>query len=311
MKKLYPEIEPYNTGFLKVDDVHQVYYEESGNPKGKPVVFLHGGPGFGASPRDRRFFDPDKYRIIIFDQRGCGRSKPLGGLENNTTQHLMNDIEQLREELKIDKWTVFGGSWGSSLALAYVQEHSDKTEVLIIRSIFTLREWEFDWYFKEGVNRIYPEYWQRLVSKLDSDKNVLKDLAEIVLGNDSQAAEKVLLPFDAIFMATCDINSDEIVKENHDINDFIYHSYRVFFHYFVNQGFLKEDGLLNNAKELKDVPLIMIHGRGDMVCPLGGAFDIQQALPHSELVILSEVGHTAHHEKMVDAIIKQTDKLVS
>ncbi|MBT3249938.1 MAG: prolyl aminopeptidase [Candidatus Pacebacteria bacterium] len=311
MKKYYPKIEPYNTGFLQVDDIHQIYYEESGNPLGKAVVFLHGGPGFGASPRDRRFFNPDKYRIIIFDQRGCGRSKPLGELENNTTQHILADIEQLREELKLDKWVVFGGSWGSSLALAYSQEYPDKVEALLIRSVFTLQNWEFDWYFKEGINRIYPDYWKSLVEKLNSEDDILNDLAEIILGDNRAAAERVLPPFDAIFMATCDVNLDKEVKENHDINDFVYHSYRVFFHYFSNHGFLERDALLKNAVKLEKIPVIMIHGRGDMVCPLGGAYDLKQVLPHSKLEILSEVGHTAHHEKMVDAIIKETDKLVS
>jgi len=307
---LYPNIDPYREGFLTVSKIHELYFEESGNKEGKPILFLHGGPGFGATPRDRRFFDPSKYRIIIFDQRGSGKSIPRGELEENTTQHLAEDIEKLRKHLKIDKWIVFGGSWGTTLALVYAQAFPEKAKGLILRSVFTMRNWEMDWYFKEGVNRIFPDYWEPLARVLDKKekKDVLKSLFDRVSSGDRDIQTEAISVFDALFLKTTNINSEKPIIPNKDISDGILGAYKILLYYFVNMGFLEENQILKAAGKIKNIPVAIIHGRGDMVCPLGGAWDLHKCLPKSSLEIVPGAGHGTRGSQMIKAIIKYTDQ---
>ncbi|MFC1790279.1 prolyl aminopeptidase [Patescibacteria group bacterium] len=306
---LYPELDPYREDFLVVSKRHKIYFEESGNRKGKPVLFLHGGPGFGTTPEDRRFFDPVRYRIIMFDQRGSGKSLPQGELEGNTTQHLVEDIESLRKHLAVNKWVVLGGSWGSTLALVYAEAFPERVSGLILRSVFTMRDWEMDWYFREGVNRIFPDYWAPLVESLGKrgKEDVLKSLFE-QLGNDSETIRaRVISLFDALFFKTTDINSRKPIVPNENISPIVFSAYKILLYYFVNQGFLKKDQILKEVNKIKKIPTMIIHGRGDMVCPLGAAWDLHRCLSKSNLEIIPGAGHGTRNLLMRKAIIKCTD----
>jgi proline iminopeptidase len=307
---LYPDINPFREDFLTASKNHKLYFEESGNKEGKPILFLHGGPGFGTTPRDRRFFDPSKYRIIMFDQRGSGKSIPQGRLEENTTQHLVKDIEKLRKHLKIDRWIVFGGSWGTTLGLVYAEAFPERVRGLILRSIFTMKNWEMDWYFKEGVNRIFPDYWKPLVDILKEKErgDVLKSLFNRVNSRNRNLQAETISVFDALFLKTTDINSEKPIIPNKSISDSVLGAYKILLYYFVNMGFLEENQILKEAGKIKDIPVAIIHGRRDMVCPLGGAWDLHKRLPKSSLEIVPGAGHGTRDPRMIEAIVKYTDQ---
>jgi len=316
MNEFYPEISPYNDFLLSVDQQHQLYVEECGNPNGQPVIFIHGGPGAGCSTKDRRFFDPEQYRIILFDQRGCGRSLPHGCLDNNETHYLINDIERIRQHLSIDAWHVFGGSWGSTLSLVYAQAHADKVNSLVLRGIFLGRDIDTNWTFAGGgATRIYPDYWHDYLAALPRRKARRKaeDKAEgtsqvsvataynILVGEDKELAQKVATAWSIWEIRCCTLLPDQDFVDAATSDDSAWTLARHEAHYMVNNCFLTDNQILANCDKIKDIPTAIVHGRYDIVCPADNAWLLHQALPKSTLVISEASGHasiepnTKHH----------------
>ncbi len=311
LRSLYPQIEPYDSGMLPVSRLHTLYYEQSGNPDGKPVVFLHGGPGGGCNAECRRFFDPGSYRIVLFDQRGCGRSTPHAELAENTTWHLVADIEKLREHLGIDRWQVFGGSWGSTLALAYAQTHPQRVCELVLRGIFMLRRSELEWFYQEGANALYPDAWEtyrdaipevergdmmsayyRRLTSPDPDVRLAAARAWSVW----EARTSFLLP-----------NHDYIETAGQDA--FATAFARIECHYFVHGGFFEHDGqLLTHAARLKHIPAVIVQGRYDVVCPMRSAWDLHRAWPEADLRIVQDAGHSSFEPGILHELVEATDR---
>ena len=310
--KLFPAIEPYNTGFLKKGK-HRIYYEQCGNPKGKPAIFLHGGPGGGCGSLSRRFFNPKKYRIILFDQRGCGRSKPHTCLEDNTTWHLIEDIESIREILDIKKWLVFGGSWGSTLAIAYAQKHPKNVSQLVLRGIFMLRQKELQWFYQYGASEMYPEAWQGFLKEIPENErdNLIEAYRKIFYGDDEEkklSAAKAWSKWEA---------SCSFINYNPDaVKDSLNAEFALAFalienHYFVNKGFLdNENQLLENIDIIRNIPAVIIQGRYDVVCPPTTAYELHSKWPESELVIAPFSGHSAFEKEITHELIKATNKFI-
>ncbi|MEO6103106.1 MAG: prolyl aminopeptidase [Pseudoxanthomonas sp.] len=310
MRQLYPEIQPFDTGTLKVDDRHSLYYEQCGNPHGKPVVLLHGGPGGGSSPKMRRFHDPAKYRIVLFDQRGAGRSTPHAELVDNTTWHLVADIEQLREKLGIEEWQVFGGSWGSTLALAYAQKHPQRVTELVLRGIFMLRRWELEWFYQQGCSRLFPDAWERFLEPIPSvERHDLISAFHRRLTSDDEATRLAAARAWSVWEgATSFLRVDSDFVNGHEDAAFALAFARIENHYFVNGGFFDvEDQLLRDVHRIADIPGVIVHGRYDVVCPMANAWDLHKAWPKAELVISATSGHSAFEEQNVDALVKATD----
>ena len=307
--KLYPAIEPYDSGFIK-KGIHEIYYEQSGNPKGKPAIFLHGGPGGGAGGFSRRFFNPKKYRIVLFDQRGCGKSKPHACLEDNTTWHLVEDIESIREQLDIEKWLVFGGSWGSTLALAYAQSHPQCVSELVLRGIFMLREKELQWFYQYGASEIYPEAWQGFLKEIPKEKrtNLIESYREIFGSEDEEKKLSAAKAWSKWEASTSFINHNpEAVKESIN-SQFALAFALIENHYFVNKGFLEnENQLLDNIEKIRHIPAVIIQGRYDVVCPPTTAYELYQEWPESELKIAPYSGHSAFEEEITDLLIETTN----
>ena len=310
--KLFPAIEPYDTGFLKKGK-HKIYYEQCGNPKGMPAIFLHGGPGGGCGSLSRRFFNPKKYRIILFDQRGCGRSKPHTCLEDNTTWHLIEDIESIREILDIKKWLVFGGSWGSTLALAYAQKHPKNVSQLVLRGIFMLRQKELQWFYQYGASEMYPEAWQGFLKEIPENErdNLIEAYRKIFYGDDEEkklSAAKAWSKWEA---------SCSFINYNPDaVKDSLNAEFALAFalienHYFVNKGFLdNENQLLENIDIIRNIPAVIIQGRYDVVCPPTTAYELHSKWPESELVIAPFSGHSAFEKEITHELIKATNKFI-
>ena len=310
--KLFPAIEPYDTGFLKKGK-HKIYYEQCGNPKGKPAIFLHGGPGGGCGSLSRRFFNPKKYRVILFDQRGCGRSKPHTCLEDNTTWHLIEDIESIREILDIKKWLVFGGSWGSTLALAYAQKHPKNVSQLVLRGIFMLRQKELQWFYQYGASEMYPEAWQGFLKEIPENErdNLIEAYRKIFYGDDEEkklSAAKAWSKWEA---------SCSFINYNPDaVKDSLNAEFALAFalienHYFVNKGFLdNENQLLENIDIIRNIPAVIIQGRYDVVCPPTTAYELHSKWPESELVIAPFSGHSAFEKEITHELIKATNKFI-
>ena len=310
--KLFPAIEPYDTGFLKKGK-HKIYYEQCGNPKGKPAIFLHGGPGGGCGSLSRRFFNPKKYRIILFDQRGCGRSKPHTCLEDNTTWHLIDDIESIREILDIKKWLVFGGSWGSTLAIAYAQKHPKNVSQLVLRGIFMLRQKELQWFYQYGASEMYPEAWQGFLKEIPENErdNLIEAYRKIFYGDDEEkklSAAKAWSKWEA---------SCSFINYNPDaVKDSLNAEFALAFalienHYFVNKGFLdNENQLLENIDIIRNIPAVIIQGRYDVVCPPTTAYELHSKWPESELVIAPFSGHSAFEKEITHELIKATNKFI-
>ena len=307
--KLFPAIEPYDSGFIK-KGIHKIYYEQSGNPKGKPAIFLHGGPGGGAGSFSRRFFNPKKYRIVLFDQRGCGKSKPHACLEDNTTWHLVEDIESIREQLDIEKWLVFGGSWGSTLALAYAQSHPQCISELVLRGIFMLREKELQWFYQYGASEIYPEAWQGFLKEIPKEKrtNLIESYREIFGSEDEEKKLSAAKAWSKWEASTSFINHNpEAVKESIN-SQFALAFALIENHYFVNKGFLEnENQLLDNIEKIRHIPAVIIQGRYDVVCPPTTAYELYQEWPESELKIAPYSGHSAFEEEITDLLIETTN----
>ena len=310
MKILYPEIPPYHTFFLETGSKHFVYVEQSGNPDGMPVVFLHGGPCSGTKPDHRRFFNPEHYRIILFDQRGCGLSLPFGELENNTTQDLVDDMERIRQQLGIEKWLVFGGSWGAALALLYAQQHPEKVVGLIIRAVFLVRQQDLEWFAKTGANLIYPEQWQRLLESIPEHarEDLVQGLCDALWGEDEVAKRRVAKEWMAWGGQVALGNDYKPDRPGDHVTDKMVKQVRMELHYAKHAYFIKENQILENCPLLQNIPTIIIHGRQDLVCPLEAGMKLHQALPHADYIVLPNAGHIAQGAKMIDALVSATNR---
>lgn len=310
MRTLYPEIQPFHTGTLSVDDRHTLYYEQCGNPQGKPVVLLHGGPGGGCSEKMRRFHDPAKYHIILFDQRGSGRSTPHADLTDNTTWDLVADIEKLRELLGIERWQVFGGSWGSTLALAYAQAHPQRVTELVLRGIFMLRHWELQWFYQEGASRLFPEAWDHYIAAIpQAERGDLITAFHKRLTSEDEATRLAAARAWSVWEgATSFLHVDTGFVNDHEDAQFALAFARIENHYFVNKGFFEvDDQLLRDVPRIAHIPGVIVHGRYDVVCPVQNAWDLHKAWPKANLVITPASGHSAFEAENVDALVKATD----
>ena len=306
MLVLYPELKPYQRHSLKVSELHELYIDEAGDPDGVPVLFIHGGPGSGCDASSRRFYDPAFYRIVTFDQRGCGRSTPHGELSDNTTHDLIADMEAIREHLGIESWVLFGGSWGSTLSLLYAQHHPQRVKALILRGIFLCRQRDFDCLYKEGANRIFPDYWEEFIKPIPQSER--GDLTQAyysrLLGDDELLRMGVAKAWSA-WEGNCSKlrpSSTALAKFTKPHNALA--MARIETHYFVNKGFIDENHILNSMQSIKDIPGRIVHGRYDMVCPLDNALSLHQQWPNSELVIVRDAGHSASEPATVDALIR-------
>jgi len=310
LSTLYPKIKPYDSGFLNVDE-HQVYFEQCGNPNGKPAVFLHGGPGGGGSEEVRRFFNPNVYRIIVFDQRGCGRSKPHGCLENNTTWDLVSDIELLRKKLDINKWLVFGGSWGSTLSLAYAQTHPDSVSELILRGIFLLREEELKWFYQDGSSRIFPEAWQEFIDIIDEDErdDLMGAYHRIFNSDDTAKKLAAAIAWTKWEASTISLSYSPTTVDEMSNPEFALAFALIENHYFINKGWFEtENQLIENIEIIRSIPSVIVQGRYDAVCPMKTAWELSQAWPEAEMIIAPASGHTAFEKEITHALISATDK---
>ncbi len=311
MRTLYPPIEPTKSGMLKVDDRHSLYWEECGNPDGKPVVMLHGGPGGGCNAAMRRFHDASKYRIVLFDQRGAGRSTPHADLVDNTTWDLVADIERIREMLGIEHWQVFGGSWGSTLALAYAEKHPERVTELVLRGIFMLRRWELEWFYQEGASRLFPDQFEPYREFIpEAERGDLMAAYHKRLTSDDEATRLEAARRWSIWEGgTSYLRVPEDYADSHGDAQFALAFARIENHYFVNKGFFDaDDQLLRDVGRIADIPGVIVHGRYDVVCPVANAWDLHKAWPKAELVISPTAGHSAFEAENIDALIRATDK---
>ena len=310
MLKLYPPTEATKTGRLKVSDLHEIYWEESGNPDGLPVIGVHGGPGGGASPEMRRFFDPDLYRIILFDQRGCGRSKPHSELRENDTWALVSDMETIREHLGIDKWVIFGGSWGSTLSLSYAVTHTERVVGLILRGIFMITEAEIQWFYQDGASRLFPDAYDRYVAPIPEEErgDLLTAFHKRLTGDDRKTRIEAAKAWACWEGETISIQGPSSRPARFQEDDFADAFARIECHYFVNKGFFPEDGwLMKQAKEkLKDIPGVIVHGRFDVVTPLATAWELSKVWPGVKLHIVGDAGHSSLDAGIVDQLIRAT-----
>ncbi|MFC5287400.1 prolyl aminopeptidase [Actinokineospora guangxiensis] len=304
MDSLYPPIEPDRTGHLDVGDGHRVYWETSGNPDGKPVVVLHGGPGAGTNPMQRRHFDPTAYRIVLFDQRGAGRSTPFAATHANTTWHLVADMERLREHLGVERWQLFGGSWGSTLAVAYAETHPDRVTEVVLRGVFLLRERELDWLYRGGAGALFPEAWSRFLSLVTPGTDPLHAYHTLLDGPDPTAAA---IAWSAWEGTTVSLLPNPAMVAHYEHPRFAVPFARLALHYFLNHGWLEENQLIRDAPKLAHIPATFIQGRYDAVCPPMTAWDLHQAWPGSTLTILPTAGHTVADPGVLTALRAATD----
>ncbi|MCC0177433.1 prolyl aminopeptidase [Waterburya agarophytonicola K14] len=314
MRDLYPPVEPYSKGKLKVSQLHTIHYEESGNPQGKPVIFLHGGPGGGIVPMYRQYFDPQEWRIVIFAQRGCGQSTPYAELKENTTWDLVSDIEKLRKHLNIEKWVVFGGSWGSTLALAYSQTHPDSCKGLILRGIFMLRTSEIRWFYQEGASYIYPDAWEEYLQPIPPEErhDLLSAFYRRLTSEDKQtrlAAAKAWSVWEA---STSKLIPSSASKERFAMAEFAEAFARIECHYFVHKGFFeRENLLLENIDRIRHLPGVIVQGRYDVVCPMKSAWELHQAWQEAEFIVIPDAGHSVSEPGIKDALIQATDRFAA
>ncbi|WP_300396284.1 prolyl aminopeptidase [uncultured Sphingobium sp.] len=309
MRSLYPPIEPFASGHLDVGDGHRIYWERCGTPGAKPAVFLHGGPGGGFSPEHRRLFDPARYDLLLFDQRGCGQSTPHASLDANTTWHLVADIERLRAMMGVDQWLVFGGSWGSTLALAYAQAHRAQVSELVLRGIFTIRQSEIDWYYQEGASRIYPDKWERFVGPVPETErgDLVAAYRQLLTGDDPAARIAAARAWSVWEGETVRLLPDPALSAVHDADDFALAFARIENHYFTHRGWLDDGQLIANAAILADIPGVIIHGRYDMACPAETAWALHKAWPQARFELIEGAGHAYNEPGILDALIRATD----
>ena len=309
----YPPIKAYNTGFLRVSPVHELYFEESGNPKGKPVVFLHGGPGGGTDPKMRQFFNPKKYRIVLFDQRGAGKSRPSANLEENTTWHLVADIETLRRHLGIDRWQVFGGSWGSTLALAYAQKHPERCTELVLRGIFLLRKSELDWFYQDdlGAASMFPDLWEHYLAPLSESEHAdrMGSYYKRLTSDDRDTLLEAARAWSIWEGALSYMKQNKDYVKRFGDPKFAAAFARIECHYFVNGGFLERpDQLLEDVHKIRHIPAVIVQGRFDVVCPARSAWDLHKAWPEADLRIVPDAGHSAFEPGIARELVQATDR---
>jgi proline iminopeptidase len=308
MSELHPDIKPYTAHRLAVDDLHNLHIEECGNSHGLPVLFLHGGPGAGCEPMHRRFFDPRVYRIIVFDQRGCGQSTPHAELHNNTTWHLIADIEAIRQYLHIDRWVIFGGSWGSTLGLAYAETHPERVLGLILRGVFLCRPRDIQWFYQEGTNRLFPDAWEHFVEPIPEAErdHLVHAYYRRLTGTDEVERLRVAKAWSTWEASTLTL------EENPEVIGYFAEAHRALSlariecHYFINDIFLEPNQLLRDAHRLHGIPGIIVHGRYDVICPLDAAWDLHKAWPTSQLQIIPSAGHAASEPGIIDALVAAT-----
>ncbi len=308
MKALYPPLEPYAVYWLEADG-HRIYYEECGQPEGVPVVFLHGGPGSGCRPEHRCFFDPKRYRIILVDQRGCGRSEPLGELRHNDTWRLVEDLETIRTHLQINRWLLFGGSWGATLALVYAQRHPERVFGLILRGVFLARQMDLDWFVKDGARRIYPDYWHQLIKSLpvSSWSDLIDGMYRAVIGHNEGLQLRVVEAWNRWSAAvTLGVKFDPNTLP--DPGELLAKT-KIELHYAAHRYFLEENQILRDCQRIRTLPCSIIHGRWDLLCPVEAAFSLRRRLPGARLRILEHSGHLAAGEEMIDALVDATDRM--
>lgn len=308
---MYPPVEPHFAGHLKVSGGHEIYYEVSGNPKGKPVVFVHGGPGGGTEPKHRQFFNPEKYRIVLFDQRGCGKSRPWASLEENTTWNLIDDMEAIRAKLGIDKWVVFGGSWGSTLSLAYAQKHPERVTALVLRGIFLLRKKEIHWFYQSGANAVFPDAWEPYMEAIPERErsDFLSAYHKRLTSPDREVQLAAARAWSTWEGATSKLFPDDAVTQRFGADDFALAFARIECHYFHNKGFLEEDGqLLRDIGRIRHIPAVIVQGRYDMCCPMQSAWDLHRAWPEAEFFVIPDAGHAASEPGISRALVSATDR---
>lgn len=307
---LYPPIEPFNSGYMERDG-HQIYYEQCGNPNGKPAVFLHGGPGGGGSIAVRRFFNPEKYNIVIFDQRGCGRSKPHGCLENNTTWDLVDDIEALKNMLEINNWLVFGGSWGSTLSLAYSQTYPKSVSEMVLRGIFMLRKKELDWFYQEGASNIFPEAWEKFLEPIDIDQrnNLMAAYYKIFKSDDEEKKLSAAIAWSRWEGSTSSLSYNPDMANSFSNPKFALAFALIENHYFVNKGFLEDENQLieTGIDIIRHIPTTIVQGRYDIVCPMATAWELSKNWPEAKLIVAPSSGHTAFEKEITHELIKATN----
>lgn len=311
MRSLYPPVSPYATGTLSVSDLHTLYFEQVGNPNGKPVVFLHGGPGGGIDPIYRQYFDPEKWRIILFDQRGCGKSTPFAELRENTTWDLVADIERLRSHLGIDQWTVFGGSWGSTLALSYSQTHPEACTGLILRGIFMLRAKEIRWFYQEGASYIFPDVWEHYLQPipLEERHDLVSAYYKRLTSPDKAVQLEAAKSWSVWEASTSKLLPDVKLADRFGQDDFATAFARIECHYFTHKGFFEEeDQLLKNIDRIRHIPAVIVQGRYDVVCPMASAWDLHKVWPESEFIVVADAGHSMTEPGILSALVEATDR---
>jgi len=314
MRTFYPPIDTFNEFKLDVGDGHTLHVEEAGNPLGKPVVFLHGGPGGGIDPDHRRYFDPQKWRIVLFDQRGCGKSTPFGAIENNTTWKLVSDIEAIRTKLKIDRWHVFGGSWGSTLALAYAESQPERVKGLVLRGIFLLRKQEINWFYQHGASELYPDAWEEFLAPIPEEErhDLLSAYYKRLTGSDRDILARAAKAWSVWEAKTCKLQPDLALIEHFGDDHFAHAFARIECHYFYNRGFFEHDNwLLSNVHRIQNIKSFIVQGRYDMPCPVRSAWDLHRAWPESKLEIIQLAGHAASEPGILDALIRATDEFAN
>jgi proline iminopeptidase len=310
-RTLYPPIEPFRQGYLRVSEIHEIYYEESGNPAGKPAIFLHGGPGAGSDRRARQFFDPNHYRIIVFDQRGCGRSRPSASLVENTTWHLVADIERLRKHLGVERWLVFGGSWGSTLALAYSEAHPERVTELVLRGIFLLRYGEIRWFYQNGASAIFPDCWESYREAIPAEErdDFLNAYYKLLTGNDQRAALAAARAWSVWEGSTSFMRSQPEHVKKWGEDHFALAVARIECHYFVNRGFMRsESQLLEDVDRIRHIPATIVQGRYDVVCPMTSAWDLHRVWPEADFRVVPDAGHSAFEPGNTHELVLATDR---
>lgn len=310
----YPPIEPFETGYLEVGDGHEIYYEQSGNPKGKPALFVHGGPGGGGDVNARRFFDPEGYRIVVFDQRGSGRSRPHASLVANTTWHLVADMERLRRHLKIERWLVFGGSWGSTLALAYSQAHPAAVSELVLRGIFLLRPLELAWFYQFGASMLFPEQWQKYLAPIPENErhDLLGAFHRRLLSGDEAVRLEAARAWSVWEGATSSLLPNPQREDQFGSAEFALALARIEAHYFVNRGFFAhENQLLDDVARIRSIPGVIVQGRYDVVCPMDSAWELHGRWPEADFRVVLDAGHSAYEPGITAELVAATDRFLA
>jgi proline iminopeptidase len=311
MRELYPPIEPHAQGHLRVSALHEIYWEQAGNPDGRPVLFLHGGPGGGLEPQYRRYFDPAAYRIVLFDQRGAGRSRPHASLEENTTWHLVDDIEALRRDLGIDRWVVFGGSWGSTLALAYAETHPDRVKALVLRGIFLVRPKEIRWFYQEGASFIYPDAWEGFLAPIPAAErgDLVAAYYRRLTSPDPAIRKEAARAWSVWEGSTSKLRPDPDLIARFGSDGFAEAFARIECHYFAHGSFLRHpDQLLDGVDRVQHVPAVIVQGRYDIPCPMVSAWELHRRWPEAEFHVVADAGHSASEPGIIDRLVEATDR---